>query len=50
MSSNNKSGFTGIYKGNNKFRAELTFNTKNYCLGIFKTLGEAVHARLLRWS
>ena len=46
LHSNNNSGFTGIYKANNKFRAELKSNNTKYCLGTFNTLEEAVQARL----
>ena len=46
LHSNNKSGFTGIYTGNNKFRAELKLNNKKYCLGTFNTLEEAIQARV----
>ena len=38
---NNKSGFTGVYKENNKWRAEIKINYKNIRIGLFETPEEA---------
>lgn len=43
--SNNTSGYKGISKSNNKYRARITINGKEISLGRFNTIDEAIKAR-----
>lgn len=43
--STNKSGFTGVWKNGNKFRAEIIVHGIRYGFGSFETIEEAVNAR-----
>jgi len=46
--SHNSSGFKGVHKHNNKkWRAQIRFRNKRYCLGIYETAHEA-HAAYLK--
>ena len=43
----NTSGYTGVYKRNNKWCARININKKQINLGTFNTFEEAKHARIL---
>lgn len=42
---NSTTGFKGVYKSGDKYRAELYYRKKKYHIGTFETLAEAVLAR-----
>jgi hypothetical protein len=43
---NNTTGIKGVCKTNNKWKAYISYNGKDYYLGLFKTKEEAIEARL----
>ena len=47
VSKNNTSGYTGVYKRNNKWCARININGKQINLGTFATFEEAKQARML---
>ena len=44
-STRNQSGYIGVVKKRNKWQAQITYRRKNYCLGTFSRLEDAVNAR-----